>query len=156
MPRGAEVIRVAKDIGGKLSFHDCTLLLTRRGAHRILSDAWHKLWPPGHRWPSLPNGLNPKDCRPAFHGRFLRLEDFLLQSCATLRSALQMVSDRNAQCQQRCATLQKQAQKLFLELQISRSEPTELCRPSHTKAVFSELIKSSPRPASRVPSMINS
>jgi hypothetical protein len=29
--RGAELVRVAEDIGGKLSFHDCTLLLTRRG-----------------------------------------------------------------------------------------------------------------------------
>ena len=25
------MVRVAEDIGGKLSFHDCTLLLTRRG-----------------------------------------------------------------------------------------------------------------------------
>ena len=66
MLRGAELVRVAEGIGGKLSFHDCTLLLTRReksanhagsvaqivavglfeiqpragGAHRILSDAW--------------------------------------------------------------------------------------------------------------------
>jgi hypothetical protein len=31
------------DIGGKLHFHDCTLLLTARGAHRTLSDAWQKL-----------------------------------------------------------------------------------------------------------------
>ena len=31
MLRGAELVRVAQDIGGKLSFHDCTLLLTRRG-----------------------------------------------------------------------------------------------------------------------------
>jgi hypothetical protein len=30
-----------------------------------------------------------------------------------------------------------------LELQISRSKPTELCRRSRTKAVFSELIKRS-------------
>ena len=37
-----------------------------------------------------------------------------------------------------------------------RLSATELCRRSHTKAVFSELIKSSSRPASRVPSMINS
>jgi hypothetical protein len=29
--RGAELVRVAEDIGGKLSFHDCTLLLTRKG-----------------------------------------------------------------------------------------------------------------------------
>jgi hypothetical protein len=29
--RGAKLVRVAEDIGGKLSFHDCTLLLTRRG-----------------------------------------------------------------------------------------------------------------------------
>ena len=29
--RGAESIRIAEDIGGKLSFHDCTLLLTRKG-----------------------------------------------------------------------------------------------------------------------------
>jgi hypothetical protein len=28
--RGAKLVRVAEDIGGKLSFHDCTLLLTRR------------------------------------------------------------------------------------------------------------------------------
>jgi hypothetical protein len=27
----AELVRVAEDIGGKLSFHDCTLLLTRTG-----------------------------------------------------------------------------------------------------------------------------
>jgi hypothetical protein len=27
--RGAELVRVAQDIGGKLSFHDCTVLLTR-------------------------------------------------------------------------------------------------------------------------------
>ena len=39
MLRGAKLVRVAEDIGGKLSFHDCTLLLTRKGAHRILSDA---------------------------------------------------------------------------------------------------------------------
>ena len=25
------MVRVAEDIGGKLSFHDCNLLLTRRG-----------------------------------------------------------------------------------------------------------------------------
>jgi hypothetical protein len=25
------LVRVAEDIGGKLSFHDCTLLLTHRG-----------------------------------------------------------------------------------------------------------------------------
>ena len=25
------MVRVAEDIGGKLSFHDCTLLLTHRG-----------------------------------------------------------------------------------------------------------------------------
>ena len=31
MLRGAKLVRVAEDIGGKLSFHDCTLLLTRRG-----------------------------------------------------------------------------------------------------------------------------
>ena len=31
MLRVAELVRVAQDIGGKLSFHDCTLLLTRRG-----------------------------------------------------------------------------------------------------------------------------
>ena len=31
MLRGAELVGVAEDIGGKLSFHDCTLLLTRRG-----------------------------------------------------------------------------------------------------------------------------
>jgi hypothetical protein len=37
----------------------------------------------------------------------------------------------------------KAAQKVLFELQISRSGPTELCRRSHTKAVFSELIKSS-------------
>jgi hypothetical protein len=29
--RGAKLVRVAEDIGGKLSFHDCTVLLTRRG-----------------------------------------------------------------------------------------------------------------------------
>jgi hypothetical protein len=29
--RGAELIRIAEDIGGKLSFHDCSLLLTRKG-----------------------------------------------------------------------------------------------------------------------------
>jgi len=29
--RGAKLVRVVEDIGGKLSFHDCTLLLTRRG-----------------------------------------------------------------------------------------------------------------------------
>jgi hypothetical protein len=29
--RGAKLVRVAEDIGGRLSFHDCTLLLTRRG-----------------------------------------------------------------------------------------------------------------------------
>jgi hypothetical protein len=29
--RGAKLVRVAEDIGGKLSFHDCTLLLTRKG-----------------------------------------------------------------------------------------------------------------------------
>ena len=29
--RGAKLVSVAEDIGGKLSFHDCTLLLTRRG-----------------------------------------------------------------------------------------------------------------------------
>ena len=29
--RGAELMRIAEDIGGKLSFHDCTLLLTRKG-----------------------------------------------------------------------------------------------------------------------------
>jgi len=29
--RGAKLVRVAEDIGGELSFHDCTLLLTRRG-----------------------------------------------------------------------------------------------------------------------------
>jgi hypothetical protein len=37
----------------------------------------------------------------------------------------------------------KHTQLVRLELQISRSEPTELCRRSHTKAVFSELIKRS-------------
>ena len=31
MLRGAKLVSVAEDIGGKLSFHDCTLLLTRRG-----------------------------------------------------------------------------------------------------------------------------
>ena len=31
MLRGAELVRVAEDIAGKLSLHDCTLLLTRRG-----------------------------------------------------------------------------------------------------------------------------
>ena len=41
---------------------------------------------------------------------------------------------------QRGENVRKRAQKAFLELQISRSEPTELCRRSHTKAVFSELI----------------
>jgi hypothetical protein len=29
--RGANLVRVAEDIGAKLSFHDCTVLLTRRG-----------------------------------------------------------------------------------------------------------------------------
>ena len=29
--RGAELMRIAEDIGGKLSFHDCTLLLTCKG-----------------------------------------------------------------------------------------------------------------------------
>jgi hypothetical protein len=29
--RGAELVRAAQDIGGKVSFHDCTLLLTRKG-----------------------------------------------------------------------------------------------------------------------------
>jgi hypothetical protein len=29
--RDAKLVRVAEDIGGKLSFHDCTLLLTRKG-----------------------------------------------------------------------------------------------------------------------------
>jgi len=29
--RGAQLMRIAEDIGGKLSFHDCTLLLTRKG-----------------------------------------------------------------------------------------------------------------------------
>jgi hypothetical protein len=29
--RGAKLVRVMEDIGGKLSFHDCTVLLTRRG-----------------------------------------------------------------------------------------------------------------------------
>ena len=31
MLHGAKLVRVAEDIGGKLRFHDCTLLLTRRG-----------------------------------------------------------------------------------------------------------------------------
>ena len=31
MLRGAELVRVAEDVGGKLSFHDCTLLLSRKG-----------------------------------------------------------------------------------------------------------------------------
>ena len=31
MFRGAELVRVAEDVGGKLSFHDCTLLLSRKG-----------------------------------------------------------------------------------------------------------------------------
>ena len=31
MLRGAKLVRVAEDIGGKLSFHDCTLLFTRNG-----------------------------------------------------------------------------------------------------------------------------
>ena len=60
------VVRVAEDIGGKLSFHDCTYSSPAGGAHRILSDAWHKLWPPGHRWPSLANGLTQKTAAPRF------------------------------------------------------------------------------------------
>jgi hypothetical protein len=39
-----------------------------------------------------------------------------LQNCAILRNALRMLNDLITQCQQQCATLQKQAQKLFLEL----------------------------------------
>ena len=31
MLRGAKLVTVAEDIGVKLSFHDCTLLLTPRG-----------------------------------------------------------------------------------------------------------------------------
>ena len=30
MPCRAELVRLAEDIGGKLSFHDCTILLTRK------------------------------------------------------------------------------------------------------------------------------
>lgn len=47
---------------------------------------------------------------------FLRSGRILVQNCAILRNALRMLNDRVTQCQQRCATLQKQAQKAFLEL----------------------------------------
>lgn len=35
MLRGAELVRVPEDIGAKLSFHDCILLRTRKGARTV-------------------------------------------------------------------------------------------------------------------------
>ena len=88
MLRGAELVRVAEDIGGKLSFHDCTYSSPAGGAHRILSDAWHKLWPPGHRWPSLANGLTQKTAAPRFTVVFYALRISCCKSaqiCVTRR-----------------------------------------------------------------------
>jgi hypothetical protein len=67
----------------------------------------------------------------------------LLQNRAILRNAAR-ISFPRVGCEKHAAQHpEKLRKKPLLELQISRSEPTELCRRSHTKAVFSELIKSS-------------
>src|SRR5215472_11485941 len=58
----------------------------------------------------------------------LRSEDFWLQNSAILCNAMQTSWVRITDDSQCCATQRKRAQFVRLELQISRSEPTELCR----------------------------
>jgi hypothetical protein len=80
-----------------------------------------------HKAPGAPETIpRARRRRQNFSRSFLRSEKFLLQKCAILCNALQTLFVRLTYDLQCCATQRKRGQKLFLELQISRSEPTEL------------------------------
>ena len=62
MLRGAKLVTVAEDIGAKLSFHDCTLLLTRGGRAPYLVGCVAQIVVAKASLAIAAQWLNPKDC----------------------------------------------------------------------------------------------